>query len=218
MPFFFWLNTVMLNGQTTSAAIQTQHILVDGVHMHESHIPAGRKITTKQRPVDRVHVLAQGSVLLDNAGVKTRYDAPAYILLEADRECEISMLTDATLYGIDPTPAETIEQVINKDVEIEHYFAGGVYAKQMRIAKNCKIPTHRHVYDHLSVLAQGRVRVTVSKITQEYTAPAAIEIKKDLVHTIEALEDTVWYCIHASEETDPESANNKIIVGRNNVV
>ena len=186
--------------------------------MHESHIPAGHKITTKQRPVDRVHVLAQGSVVLDNAGAKTRYDAPAYILLEADQECEISMLTDATLYGIDPTPAETIEQVINKDVEIEHYFAGGVYAKQMRIGKNCKIPTHRHVYDHLSVLAQGRVRVTVSRITQEYTAPAAIEIKRDLVHTIEALEDTVWYCIHASEETDPESANNKIIVGRSNVV
>ena len=218
MPILFWLNTVMLNEQLTQSAIQTQHILVDGVHMHENHIPAGRKIITKQRPVDRVHVLAQGSVVLNNSGVKTRYDAPAYILLEADRECEISMLTDATLYGIDPTPAESIEQVINKDVEIEHYFAGGVYAKQMRIGKNCKIPTHRHVYDHLSVLAQGRVRVTVSKITQEYTAPAAIEIKKDLVHTIEALEDTVWYCIHATEETDPESANNTIIVGRSNNV
>ena len=218
MPILFWLNTVMLNEQTTQSAIQTQHILVDGVHMHENRIPAGRKITTKQRPVDRVHVLAQGSVLLNNSGVKTRYDAPAYILLEADRECEISMLTDATLYGLESSPAENIEQVINKDVEIEHYFAGGVYAKQMRIGKNCKIPTHRHVYDHLSVLAQGRVRVTVSKITQEYTAPAAIEIKKDLVHTIEALEDTVWYCIHATEETDPESANNTIIVGRSNVV
>ena len=124
MPILFWLNTVMLNQPTTQSAIQTQHILVDGVHMHESHIPAGRKITTKQRPVDRVHVLAQGSVMLNNSGVTTRYDAPAYILLEADRECEISMLTDTTLYGIDPTPAETIEQVINKDVEIEHYFAG----------------------------------------------------------------------------------------------
>ena len=218
MPILFWLNTVMLNEQQIQSAIQTQHILVDGVHMHENHIPAGRKIITKQRPVDRVHVLAQGSVVLNNSGVKTRYDAPAYILLEADQECEISTITNVTLYGMESTPAETIEQVINKDVEIEHYFAGGVYAKQMRIAKNCKIPTHRHVYDHLSVLAQGCVRVTVSKITQEYTAPAAIEIKKDLVHTIEALEDTVWYCIHATEETDPESANNKIIVGRSNNV
>ena len=218
MPILFWLNTVMLNEHLTQSAIQTQHILVDGVHMHENHIPAGRKIITKQRPVDRVHVLAQGSVVLNNSGVKTRYDAPAYILLEADQECEISTITNVTLYGMESTPAETIEQVINKDVEIEHYFAGGVYAKQMRIAKNCKIPTHRHVYDHLSVLAQGCVRVTVSKITQEYTAPAAIEIKKDLVHTIEALEDTVWYCIHATEETDPESANNKIIVGRSNNV
>ena len=218
MPILFWLNTVMLNGQPTAGAIQTEHILIDGVHVHESFIPLGRKITTKQRPVDRIYVLAQGSVILDNTGIKTQYDAPSYIKLEADQECEISTITNVTLYGMESTPAETIEQVINKDVEIEHYFAGGVYAKQMRIAKNCKIPTHRHVYDHLSVLAQGCVRVTVSKITQEYTAPAAIEIKKDLVHTIEALEDTVWYCIHATEETDPESANNKIIVGRSNNV
>jgi quercetin dioxygenase-like cupin family protein len=208
----------MLNQQLSPGAIQTEHILIDGVHVHESRIPMGRKIITKHRPVDRIYVLAQGSVILDNAGVKTQYDAPAYIKLAADQGCEISTVSDTTLYGMESTPAENIEQVINKDVEIEHYFAGGIYAKQMRIGKNCKIPTHRHVYDHLSVLAQGRVRVTVSKITQEYTAPAAIEIKRDLVHTIEALEDTVWYCIHATEETDPDSANNTIIVGRNNVI
>lgn len=198
--------------------IQTQDILVDGVHLRESMIPAGRSITTKARPTNRVYVLADGAVTVDDAGVKTGYRAPAYIQLVANRECEIVTLTDATLYGIDPTPAQSVKQAVDKGFSIEHHFVDGIYAKQMTIDKNSKIPTHKHVYDHLSILAKGRVRVTVNQETVEYSAPAAIEIKRDLVHTLTAMEDSVWFCIHATEATDPESADKTIIVGRNNVI
>ena len=190
--------------------IQTQDILVDGVHLSESRVDADCVITAKARPFDRVYVLAAGSVTAGNIG----YTAPAYIQVNADHECKISTLSDVVLYGIETTPAETVEQITHKQVEIGHYFAGGVYAKQMTIAKDCKIPTHKHVYDHLSILAKGRVQVTVSRETTEYIAPAAIEIKRDLVHTLTAMEDSVWYCIHATDETDPESADKTIIVGR----
>jgi quercetin dioxygenase-like cupin family protein len=190
--------------------IQTQDILVDGIHLAESRIGAGKSIIAKARPFNRVYVLAEGSVTAGDTG----YTAPAYIQISADQECPISTLSDVVIYGIETTPAETVEQITHKDVEIGHYFAGGVYAKQMTIAKDCKIPTHKHVYDHLSILAKGRVQVTVSRETVEYVAPAAIEIKRDLVHTLTAIEDSVWYCIHATEETDPESANKTIIVGR----
>jgi quercetin dioxygenase-like cupin family protein len=198
--------------------IQTQDILVDGVHLRESMIPAGRSITTKARPVNRVYVLAAGAVTVEDAGVSAVYRAPAYIQLTANRECEIVTLTDATLYGIDPTPAQSVKQAVDKGFAIEHHFVDGIYAKQMTIDKDSKIPTHKHVYDHLSILAKGRVRVTVNQETVEYSAPAAIEIKKDLVHTLTAMEDSVWFCIHATEETDPESADKTIIVGRNNVI
>ena len=191
MPFLFWVNTWM---QT----IQTQDILVDGIHLAESRISAGRMITAKARPFNRVYVLAAGSVTAGDIG----YTAPAYIQIDADQECQLTTQTDVVLYGIETTPAETVEQITHKDVEIEHYFAGGVYAKQMTIAKDCKIPTHKHVYDHLSILAKGRVQVTVSRETTEYVAPAAIEIKRDLVHTLTAMEDSVWYCIHATDCTD----------------
>jgi quercetin dioxygenase-like cupin family protein len=164
----------------------------------------------KARPFNRVYVLAEGSVTAGDTG----YTAPAYIQVNADQECKIATLSDVVIYGIETTPAETVEQITHKEVEIGHYFAGGVYAKQMTIAKDCKIPTHKHVYDHLSILAKGRVQVTVSRETVEYVAPAAIEIKRDLVHTLTAMEDSVWYCIHATEETDPESADKTIIVGR----
>jgi len=190
--------------------IQTQDILVDGIHLAESRIGAGKSITAKARPFNRVYVLAEGSVTAGD----TAYTAPAYIQIAADQECPISTLSDVVIYGIETTPAETVEQITHKQVEIGHYFAGGVYAKQMTIAKDCKIPTHKHVYDHLSILAKGRVQVTVSRETVEYVAPAAIEIKRDLVHTLTAVEDSVWYCIHATDETDPESADKTIIVGR----
>ena len=41
MPILFWLNTVMLNGQPTAGAIQTEHILIDGVHVHGGLTYAG---------------------------------------------------------------------------------------------------------------------------------------------------------------------------------
>jgi hypothetical protein len=32
-------------------------------------------------------------------------------------------------------------------------------------------------------------------------------------HSIEALEDTVWFCIHATEETDPTKVDEVLIIG-----
>ena len=38
-----------------------------------------------------------------------------------------------------------------------------------------------------------------------------LEIKKDINHAIEALEDTVWFCIHATDETNIEKIDKVLI-------
>ena len=53
-----------------------------------------------------------------------------------------------------------------------------VYGSNTAIPAGTQVPTHKHVYDHLSILAQGKVRVSVGPVSQEYIAPAMIEIKK----------------------------------------
>lgn len=57
---------------------------------------------------------------------------------------------------------------------------------------------HTHPFDHLTLLASGRLQVTVEGKTSVFEAPHMIYIHKDKVHELVALEDnTVAYCIHA---------------------
>lgn len=67
---------------------------------------------------------------------------------------------------------------------------------------------HTHQFDHLTLLAKGKLRVTVEGNTSEFTAPHMIYIHKDKVHELEALTDeTVAYCIHALRD----KGNNEIL-------
>lgn len=57
---------------------------------------------------------------------------------------------------------------------------------------------HTHQFDHLTLLAKGRLKVTVDGVSSEFTAPHMLYIRADKVHELEALTDeTVAYCIHA---------------------
>ena len=98
-------------------------------------------------------------------------------------------------------------------LSVEHHFSDNVYAKQMRIPKGFKAESHAHVYDHLSILASGEVWVTVDGMAQNYKAPSAITIEKDKVHSVYAVADSVWFCVHATTITDPALVDQVLIKG-----
>lgn len=57
---------------------------------------------------------------------------------------------------------------------------------------------HTHPFDHLTLLAAGSLRVTVSGKVTDFKAPHMIYIKAEYEHELVALEDnTVAFCIHA---------------------
>jgi quercetin dioxygenase-like cupin family protein len=57
---------------------------------------------------------------------------------------------------------------------------------------------HTHQFDHLTLLAKGKLKVPVEGVATEFTAPHMIYIRADKVHELVALADeTVAYCIHA---------------------
>jgi quercetin dioxygenase-like cupin family protein len=92
-----------------------------------------------------------------------------------------------------------------------HHFSDGLYAKQMDIPAGFEAGQHKHNYSHLSILAKGRVIVTTDAGKIEYTAPACIEIKAGVHHKITCLEDAVWFCIHATKETDASKIDEVLI-------
>ena len=94
---------------------------------------------------------------------------------------------------------------------IAHFFSEGIYAKQMLLLENHSAPTHMHKYDHLSILAYGRVVIAVDGNQLIYTAPACIEIKAWQEHSILAVEDSILYCIHATNEKDINKIDETLI-------
>jgi quercetin dioxygenase-like cupin family protein len=100
---------------------------------------------------------------------------------------------------------------IEVDLDTVHHFSDGLYAKQMMIPQGFVAGMHSHVYSHLSILAKGRVMVRTDFEEKEYSAPACIEIKSSILHSIEALEDCHWFCIHATDETDVSKVDEVLI-------
>jgi hypothetical protein len=73
------------------------------------------------------------------------------------------------------------------------------WVKQMNFVKAGDVNDgHTHIFDHQTLLAKGKVKVTVNGKDSEFTAPTIIFIRAGFEHQIEALEDdTICYCIHA---------------------
>lgn len=94
---------------------------------------------------------------------------------------------------------------------LRHHFVGGVYAKETRIPAGGFVISHAHPYDHLSILGKGRARVEIGKHFCDYHAPAAITIRAGEKHRIIAISDIVWFCIHATEETDPTKVDDALL-------
>lgn len=97
------------------------------------------------------------------------------------------------------------------DLGIKHHFSEGVYAKQMTLPEGAVAETHRHNYEHMSILASGMVCVEIDGNETVYTAPAVVTIAAEKMHKITALKNAVWFCVHATEEKDPEKVDEVLI-------
>jgi mannose-6-phosphate isomerase-like protein (cupin superfamily) len=97
------------------------------------------------------------------------------------------------------------------DLGIAHHFGGGVYAKETHVGAGHVLVQHKHEHAHLSILACGTVEVQVDGVRSILAAPACITIEAGKHHGIRALTDVVWYCIHATDCTDPGAVDEVLI-------
>lgn len=91
---------------------------------------------------------------------------------------------------------EVIAPVMNK------YLENGIYTLEIIIPKGGYVKQHSHQYEHTSILAQGRVDVIADGVKSTLVAPTVLSLKEGVNHEIIAYEDSIWYCIHQTSETD----------------
>lgn len=79
-----------------------------------------------------------------------------------------------------------------------------LFSKQMHFKKAGDAEEgHAHLFDHLTLLASGKLRVTVDGNARDFRAPQMVYIQAGKLHELVALEDnTVAYCIHALRDGD----------------
>ena len=105
--------------------------------------------------------------------------------------------------GYDPEGKETCK--------ITHYFAPGVYAREMWMPQGCLITGKIHMTEHLNMLSQGKVSVSNQGDSITMTAPYTFVSPVGTKRAIYAHEDSTWTTIHATDLTDPEKIEAEII-------
>lgn len=98
-------------------------------------------------------------------------------------------------------------------VVVTHHMpdADGVYMKEALIPAGKELTAHEHTFTHKSILASGRAVVRSGGVEALVCGPAVLTIRQGLGHSVRAVTDVVWFCIHASNETDPEMIDHTLV-------
>lgn len=87
-----------------------------------------------------------------------------------------------------------------------HWFAPGIYAREMTIPAGTCLTGKIHRGAHLNIISAGRIAVLTEHGIKEIVAPCTLVSDAGIKRVGYALEDTVWTCIHANPDncTDME--------------
>lgn len=98
-------------------------------------------------------------------------------------------------------------------MQVVHHFNVGKYSKEMRFAAGEAMGKHVHQHAHESVLAVGKARLFVDGLAHEINAPLIISIEAGKEHVLVAITEVVWFCVHETDETDPDKIDETLIAG-----
>lgn len=87
-------------------------------------------------------------------------------------------------------------------VDITHYLAPGVYAREMTLPAGAVITGKIHRHAHINVISKGSCTVASPEGVREIVAPCVFVSSPGTKRAIFAHEETRWMTIHPTEETD----------------
>lgn len=98
------------------------------------------------------------------------------------------------------------------ETPVTHYFAPGVYAREIFIRAGVMLTGKIHKQEHLNIISSGRILVIGMDGSQkEVVAPCAFVSKPGTRRAGLALEDATWTTIHPTLETDLAKIEEEVI-------
>lgn len=112
------------------------------------------------------------------------------------------------------------------DCPIKHYFAPGLYAREISIPAGTVVTGAVHKTENLIVVSKGRLRIVTEDGTREVVAGDTLVCKVGMKNAVVALEDSRWtnFLANPGNETDTdlltevytESKASELLGGRDN--
>lgn len=90
------------------------------------------------------------------------------------------------------------------DCPVRHYFAPGMYAREITIPAGAVVVGAVHKTEHLIVVSMGRLQIVTEDGTREVKAGDTIACKPGMKNAVHALENSRWtnFLPNPSNETD----------------
>lgn len=110
---------------------------------------------------------------------------------------------------VDTQPTEPQSVPFAAISKVKHIQADNVYIKSTYVPKNVKFYTKRTGDNHVAILAYGELVVEDGTDKSRLRAPANYVIPADRRLAIYTLTDCVFYCVHATPETDLTALDRK---------
>lgn len=108
-----------------------------------------------------------------------------------------------------------IEVEMRKMPQVEmppvHYFAPGLYAREITIPKGTVLTGKIHKFAQLNIMSKGELSVLTQEGIKRVKAPFTIVSPAGTKRIAYAHEDTVWTTVHGTEETDLEKIEHRFI-------
>lgn len=97
------------------------------------------------------------------------------------------------------------------ETPLRHYFAGGIYARELTIPAGVVVVGKIHKHEHLLIVSQGDVSILTEEGPRRVQAPCTLIGKPGIKRAAFAHSDTVVTCFHATDETDLDKIEAQFI-------
>lgn len=92
-----------------------------------------------------------------------------------------------------------------------HHFAPGVYLREFFLPKGMYFTSKIHKTTHLLIVACGKAAIISDEGREVIEGPTVLTTVPGTKRAVYGIEDTTFFTVHVSEETDLDKLENKII-------
>lgn len=104
-----------------------------------------------------------------------------------------------------------MRQMPQAELRTNHYFADGMYARELFRTAGTLIVGKVHKREHLYIVLKGKVQVVFDECVEVFTAPAVIVSKPGTKRAVLALEDSVCMTVHRTNKKNLAKIEKELV-------